>query len=96
MSDLETYRNKIDIIDSEIISLLASRLNICKEVALHKKKNNIPMMQPERVNQVIEKCIRLGSNFQLSEKLIETLYKIIIAEACRLEDDLIHGVAQKC
>lgn len=87
--ELEEYRQQIDTLDTKIISLLANRIEICKKVANYKKKQNIPMMQPDRVNQVIERCVRLGTQLNLSGTVIENIYRLIIAETCRIEDGII-------
>jgi|688.fasta_scaffold527047_2 chorismate mutase-like protein len=88
-NDLGALRAKIDLLDIEIVSLIANRITICRDVAQYKKKHNIPMMQPNRVNQVIEKCVQLGTQLNLSSTFIQNIYNEIIAEACKVEDELI-------
>lgn len=91
MDELIKYREKIDALDEQIISLIGQRINVCRQVANYKKCHNVPMMQPNRINQVIERCIQLGAKFSLCSTFIQTLYSEIIAEACRVEDKLIEG-----
>jgi len=90
-SELEQFRKEIDAMDVKIISLVASRINICRKVAIHKKRYNVPVMQPDRVNQVIARCVAIGHTVHLSNVLIKNMYQEIIDEACRVEGELIAG-----
>ena len=49
---LAPFRARLDEIDDEIVRLLGERFQICREVAVHKSENEIPMMQPGRVEIV--------------------------------------------
>lgn len=50
---LETYRQEIDIIDTEILKLLAQRAEMSKKIGLYKQQNNLPVFQPERWTQLL-------------------------------------------
>jgi chorismate mutase len=85
--ELSRYRSAIDEIDRRLLELCRQRFEICLQVADFKKKNDIPMMQPERVAQVAATRIATGVSFGLDPVFVEMLYRMIIAEACRLEDE---------
>ena len=53
--DLNYLRNEIDKIDSEILSIFEKRMDLCRQVAVYKKENNLPIFQGNRENQIIEK-----------------------------------------
>ena len=53
--DLQELRNGIDSIDKEILELFENRMELCRNVALYKKANNLPIFQSDRENQIIEK-----------------------------------------
>jgi 4-amino-4-deoxychorismate mutase len=89
LKELETFRQQLDSLDSELIELLARRLQICDEVAAVKRRDRIPMMQPGRVEHVKRRAIVRGTELGLSEAFVESLYALIIAEACRREDAII-------
>ena len=46
--NLETYRQKIDAIDTDIIRLFEERMNVVTEIAEFKKANNIPTLDSKR------------------------------------------------
>lgn len=53
--DLNELRNNIDCIDSQILDLFEKRMELCKNVAIYKKENNLPVFQKEREAKIIEK-----------------------------------------
>lgn len=64
--DLKDLRNEIDKIDHEILSSFEKRMDLCKQVAIYKKENNLPIFQGGRENEVIEK-IRNASPDELKD-----------------------------
>ena len=89
MNSLERYRQEINVIDDGLIKLVGERLNICRDVARHKSANNVAMMQPGRVEEVKERCAERGLTYGLDSSFTKSLYDLIIAEACRIEDEII-------
>ena len=53
--DLNTLRNEIDSIDTEILNLFLKRMDVCRKVGEYKKSNNLPVMQGNRENEIIER-----------------------------------------
>ena len=64
MDELLKLRNEIDEIDDELIPLLLRRLEVSKEVAKYKIEHNMPVLNVEReqeiLNDVAEKCGEQG------------------------------------
>ncbi|MEM1484765.1 prephenate dehydratase [Oscillospiraceae bacterium PP1C4] len=56
MADLTDYRNEIDEIDSQLISLLERRMNVVKQVAQYKKEHRLPVLQAHREQEVLQKA----------------------------------------
>jgi chorismate mutase len=90
---LEPFRRRLDVIDDEIARLLGERLQICREVAVHKSRNGIPMMQPERVKVVRERYLARGSEHELPQEFSSDLFDLLITTTCRLEDELMDELA---
>lgn len=89
MEDLSNFRAALDRIDAQLIELLGQRFDICRKVANYKRKNKVPMMQPDRVKAVHERNAELGIRHSVNPKFVQDLYTLIIGEACRLEDEII-------
>ncbi|MDE5584392.1 MAG: chorismate mutase [Ruminococcus sp.] len=63
--DLKQIRDRIDETDSRILSLFMERMELCKEVADYKKKNNMPVYQGDREKQVIDRIKTLTADKSL-------------------------------
>jgi chorismate mutase len=92
-SGLEPFRRRLDSLDAEIARLLGERFDVCREVALHKRKHEIPMMQPERVIEVRERYMERGSEVNLPPDFTAALFELLIGATCKLEDELIDAPA---
>lgn len=90
MDELEKFRTSLNEVDEQIITLLGHRYAICRDVARYKKQNNIPVVLHDRVNEVKERCAELAERQQIDPDFIRSLYSLIIAEACRVEDKVIN------
>lgn len=88
---LDDFRSQLDQLDTQIVSLLARRFDVCRDVARYKRQQGIPMMQPARVQIVKQRAAERARLAGVNEEFIVALYTAIIAEACRLEDDIIQS-----
>ncbi len=91
MDALEELRQEIDRLDARLLALLAQRLQVCCRVAEHKRAHGLPVLQPERAARVMQRAVAQGAAHGLDERFVRELYGLIMAEACRLEDDIVEG-----
>jgi chorismate mutase/catechol 2,3-dioxygenase-like lactoylglutathione lyase family enzyme len=90
---LSGFRKRIDEIDEQIVDLLARRFAVAHEVAEHKRDGGAPMMQPERMREVVDRVVLLAGERGLSLDLARKLYDSITEETCELEAEIISGGA---
>ena len=91
MDKLQLWREELDTLDDQIISLFSRRYAICREVAAYKRETGIPMMQSGRVIEVKKRAAERGRARGLRERFVTTLYDLVIDEACQIEDEIIDG-----
>ena len=89
MSGLEPFRLRLDVLDDQIVRLLGERFEVCREVALHKREHEIPMMQPDRVIEVRRRYLDRGEAAGLPREFTEQLFEVLIGATCKLEDELM-------
>lgn len=89
MKQIEIFRKELNEIDASLIELLGRRFKIIRDVGNYKKDNDIPMMQSKRVEEVKDRCAKMGEQYDLDNTFIRNIYTTIIDEACRLEDIII-------
>jgi chorismate mutase len=88
-SGLDPFRRRLDQLDGEIAARLGERFAICREIALYKREHDIPMMQPARVAQVRSRYLARGAEVALPADFTASLFELLIAATCRMEDELI-------
>jgi chorismate mutase len=86
-SDLmKPFRERINLIDNQIVDLLVERYKIIREVGAFKEQNNIPTVVEERVKEVINLVgDRAGEDY---EDIVCEIYALMIAIAHDLEDEV--------
>ena len=89
MGNLKNYRDEIDNIDKELISLFERRMNIAKKVAEYKKENNLPILNEEREKEVILKNVNLLQNKEYS-KITQEFFEKIMELSRSIQDELIN------
>jgi len=86
---LAGLRRRIDSLDDRIVDLLGERFALVREVAAYKSRRNIPAVIPERIEQVIERCIARGRRHGLDAEMLRDVYRRLIQEACRVEEEIL-------
>lgn len=86
---LVPFRRRLDEVDEQIARLLGERFDICREVALHKRQHDIPMMQPDRIVQVRARYLSRGDQVGLPADFTASMFELLIGATCKLEDELI-------
>ncbi len=85
MDNVETLREKIDQIDSEILTLFAKRFSLVAQIGVYKKAQNMPIINTDREKRKIEALAKKGNTQGISKNFIENIWQTIFAESYRLE-----------
>lgn len=70
MKDLGEIRTEIDKIDSELIELFKKRMDCAKAVGLYKKANNIPVLNQNRENEILDNVEANGGEYGSHARLL--------------------------
>ncbi len=82
---LDNFRNQIDTIDEEIIYLLSRRFELVKQIWILKKEHNIPALQPDRWNKLINNLFLEAESKWVNPELVKNIWNEIHKESLRLE-----------
>ena len=74
---LQNYRKEIDVIDDELLNLIAKRMNISEKIGEFKKEHKVAVLQMDRWKQVMEHHINKGVNLGLKEDSVKEIFEII-------------------
>lgn len=92
MEALRPLRAKIDLIDDQIIDLLAQRMDMVREAGAIKARENLALVQSDRVTEVRERCAERGAKKGLNPGMVRNIYTLIIDEAHQMEQSIISGL----
>lgn len=85
-SQLDRLRKEIDILDEEIIHILASRMQLAREIGVHKREQNMTILQSERWIEVLQQYIDRGLQNGLSKDFIKLIVKSIHDESIEQQE----------
>ena len=85
MKELSSLRTKIDQLDKQLWDIITQRVNTAREIGEWKRVNGEQVLQPERYQQVLNRCLELGKQQGLSETLIREVMEALHKESVRVE-----------
>lgn len=81
LKQLTIFRKELDQLDSNLIDLLATRMQIAEQIGKLKQDKKVAILQSDRWNQLMEKMITVGNQRGLSSAFIDKLFKAIHLES---------------
>ena len=75
--DLAGLRGEIDDIDSELLQLLARRMEVSAKIGEYKKRNNVTVVQMDRWKKILADHVATGADMGLSPILINKVFEAI-------------------
>lgn len=81
LSSLEDLRDRIDELDTKLISLLADRMGIARSIGEYKKKKGVTILQNIRWNEIVEKRTKEGMEKQLTAEFVMKIFESIHQES---------------
>jgi len=84
---LDSIREQIDALDTELLKLLNERADLVHQVGEIKKKDGIEIYAPEREESLLKRLAE-KSEGRLTEDSIRAIYREIMSAALSLEEDL--------
>lgn len=86
MRDINETRAEIDSIDDQIIELFKRRMDCAKDVAEYKYKNNIPILNVQREEEILSSVQKRGGNYYLYSRM---LFEEILSLSRALQEEYI-------
>jgi chorismate mutase len=86
---LKQYRQYLDLIDNELLQLLAKRFEVIKEIALYKKANKIPILQIHRWNEVRNSMLQLSEELNIDASLVEDFLALLHETSIQCQEQII-------
>ena len=88
---IEALRARIDVMDENLLSLLASRMNVSAEIGSYKKSHNIAIVQTSRWDSLLAGMIRKGAALGLSEPFVRAVFSAIHEASVARQNEVLEG-----
>lgn len=84
-AELAGLRNRIDDLDRQLLEVLAERLAVCRDVAHIKEEHGLPIIQPQRVRDVVTERRQWSIDLGMDPDFTEQIMRVVLAETHRIE-----------
>lgn len=74
---LQTLRAEIDSLDTQIVELLAKRIEVCQEIGEYKVRENMPIVSRERYALLLEHILQQGQCLNLDGNFLRKMFSLI-------------------
>ena len=76
MSQLEEIRERLDLCDKKIVSVLEERMDIIKEIMVYKKENGLPIFSQNRKRDNVRCCSHMWMRIPIRMRFL--IYLLIL------------------
>ncbi|MCR4281036.1 MAG: chorismate mutase [Candidatus Kaiserbacteria bacterium] len=83
--ELQELRTEIDIIDRNIITSLAERMELVEEIGRYKKAHNMEALDEDRRDALLKAWIETGRALSLPEDLLHEIFEAIHRHSLSIE-----------
>jgi chorismate mutase len=88
---IDALRTRIDVLDENLIKLLADRCKVSGQIGQYKKDHNVAILQAGRWEQVLADMIEKGKALGLSEECVSAIMNAIHDESVRVQNEVLKG-----
>lgn len=85
-AQIEHLREQINYVDDELLTLIANRMRIAKEIGVLKQAHNVTIFQQNRWNEIRERMLCRAKELDLSEDFVNTYLEAIHIESIRIQN----------
>lgn len=87
--NLSALRRQIDELDNSLLELLARRMRVSKEIGQYKKEHNMPILQVQRYDEILQKRISQAEQMGMDAEFMKTVLVAIHEESVRHQQEIM-------
>ncbi len=88
--NLTQLRQQIDILDNDLLEVLSKRLAVCREIGRYKREHRMPVVQPNRYNDILHQRISDAARLGLGEDFLRSVLLAIHDESVRQQLEVLN------
>jgi chorismate mutase len=90
-TELDKFRQQIDMLDESIFQALANRMNISRKIGQYKKDHNLMVLQLNRWEEILHKRSQLGQAMGMSYEFTKHFLELVHEESINLQTEIMNG-----
>lgn len=87
--ELDSIRKELNMYDNIIKNMVTLRMALIPIVADIKMRNNLPLFQAKREEEIYKNIEKFSKEHGVDAKLVTEIYKLIIANALKIEEEVV-------
>lgn len=87
---LATLRKQIDEIDTDLVELLAKRMQISREIGKYKKEHRMPVLQMGRHDEIMQTRCNAAKEMEMDPEFMKTVLQAIHEESVRQQLEILN------
>jgi len=87
--NLSALRRQIDELDNSLLELLARRMRISDEIGLYKKEHNMPILQAQRYDEILQNRISQAVEMGMDGEFMKNVLVAIHEESVRHQQEIM-------
>ena len=88
-NQLDLLRSRIDTLDSELLEILSSRMEISRQIGEYKRENNVTALQINRWAELMDNRIKLAEKLNVDKSFAQTLFQLIHEDSVRMQTEIM-------
>ena len=88
---LEELRTQIDLIDNDLVEILATRMNLMPEFAKCKEICNLPIEDKGREQEILKRVKQIAQEKGLDSNFAEKTFLNLFEEAKKVQKDIVNN-----
>jgi chorismate mutase len=88
--NLTELRQQIDLIDTELLTILAKRMRVSREIGQYKKEHAMPVLQTGRYDEILDRRVKSAKEMDMDAAFIKTILEAIHEESIRQQIEILN------
>ena len=89
--DLKNLRNRVDILDKQLLFALLKRFGVVTKIGEYKKKHNLKAWDKKREKEMRIQCLKFAQKNGLSGRFVTSIFSLIWKESRQRQQNVIKG-----
>ncbi|MDR2804282.1 MAG: bifunctional 3-deoxy-7-phosphoheptulonate synthase/chorismate mutase type II [Dysgonamonadaceae bacterium] len=87
---LTELRQQIDQLDDELLTVLAKRMRVSREIGQYKKEHNMPVLQTRRYDEILDKRLTQAKDLEMGAAFMKEVLEAIHEESIRQQIEILN------